>query len=218
MKILYLFKILIVTYLFFYMMSDVSAQGFMIGAKYTKNYTTLRNKEVDNNIVEQKYTPSFGDNYGFVLNYYFTENFGLQTEVLYNSINQKYKGKFNLNEFKSIVEVNTIDVPLMFTIGKVFYLEVGAVLNYVFDASFQETLSETNSKNINDKFKQMNWGIVSGFGFNLYVTKSVILNLGLRGNYSMDDYKGVNAIGQDIINNKTTSYSIGAQGGLKFKL
>jgi len=200
------------------MMSDVSAQGFMIGAKYTKNYTTLRNKEVDNNIVEQKYTPSFGDNYGFVLNYYFTENFGLQTEVLYNSINQKYKGKFNLNEFKSIVEVNTIDVPLMFTIGKVFYLEVGAVLNYVFDASFQETLSETNSKNINDKFKQMNWGIVSGFGFNLYVTKSVILNLGLRGNYSMDDYKGVNAIGQDIINNKTTSYSIGAQGGLKFKL
>lgn len=200
----------------------LSAQKPYIGAKAAWGIIRLSNSEVKENSDSMKYVFfSFGSSIGAVGGVAFTERLKLQGEILLSTVSQKYKGTDLTKDFRSVTETKMLDIPIMLIVGKWIYVEAGGVLNILLKANFSETIDNVNIKdkeNVISKYDHINYGIAFGGGINLNAGSHFGFNAGLRTYIGVSDFgKGVDALKNDIKNDKTGYWSVMLNAGARFR-
>jgi hypothetical protein len=184
------------------------AQAFYGGVEGAFQNTWFMNKAVFDRGASQDVDVTFGQNYGIVAGFMFSESFGLEVNFLYNHMGQKYVGEADpiagiLADYSSESFVNTVDVPILARFGKDAYFNIGPVISLTQAANFTYTdgsyLSEyTNIQGDNkDLYQKMFFGVALGFGGDIHLTKRLAIRAGMRFYYALQDIGGVNAYGWD---------------------
>lgn len=204
---------------------QAKAQLFYIGGKYTLNFTRINNEFI-NQSSDQGYRPSFGNNYGLIIGYHFTDGFGIKVNLLLNKHIQRYESLYLdtviTQEVQSETGLTTFDIPVLLNFGKKVYFETGPVFSFITQAQY--TSETIGTMDVKEEFSKANLGIAAGLGTNFPLTQSIWFNFGFRYTYGFVDMKGIDAKGQSIENLKTitqkdwksNTYSIGVYAGLKF--
>lgn len=209
----------------FFVLVGFSVMSFgqlYLGGQFAYNSTWLMNKQVFDEGAELDVAASFGNYYGLVGGYYFTDNFGLEFNCNFNKIEQKYTGsiKYVLNDDRNVhnssTVLNTMDFPILMKFGKSSYFELGPVIMLVNKATYTRTFEDENSEGwpsgwYNDRLYTFNsvsnigvksdfngsgFGVAMGFGANFDLIHDVLLfNFGMRFNYIFTDMQGINGLG-----------------------
>jgi hypothetical protein len=156
-------------------------------------------------VVTAQFTAGYGG--GLVLGYNFDEHFGIQSEILYTSISQKYK------EVDVIRKINLryVNIPLMlqYNTGKYdmvnFNISAGPQLGVSVGSSVYTSSSE-NPNNMQGivavKKGDLGFAYGAGLDFALNPTKTLRLDTGFRGVYGLID------VSDNNISTSTSSYYI----------
>ncbi len=225
----------------FVSLAFTSFSQFYAGAHFAYNSTWLMNKQVFDEGPEMDIAVSFGNYFGVMAGYYFTDQLGVEININPNKIVQKYRGDFKLSGtderayYNSSTVLNTIDYPVLLKIGKDAYFELGCMFSSVSKASYNKTFDEDYFNNFNvaiykdipyfdfydienmdvkAAFKTFGIGAIIGFGANINLYEDALkLNFGLRFNYIITDLQGINALGY----NKAYSPWVSAKESKVFK-
>ena len=193
---------------------------FYLGGQIAYNNTWLLNKQVFAEGPEMDVEASFGNYYGVIAGYYFSDIVGLELNMNINKISQKYRGDFNIPfvderaYYNSSLVLNTIDFPILLKLGKVAYFELGGIFslvnqatynkkfdgNYVIavykDIPFYTDFANRENVDVKETFKDFGFGAVIGFGTNINLIEDALkFNFGLRCNFIISDLEGINALG-----------------------
>lgn len=206
--------------LFFVLISIVASSfaQLTLGGHFAYNSTWLINKQVFDAGAEMNVAASFGNYYGVIAGYYFSDQFGIETNINFNKLEQKYEGsiKYPLSEDRNSYDastvLNTLDIPILMKFGKTSYFELGPMLQFVNKGTYSRTFESENAigyynsifycsnlqnKAVKSNFKSMGFGVSLGFGANFNIIEDVLkLNFGLRFNYILSDMEGINALGE----------------------
>ncbi|OFY20510.1 MAG: hypothetical protein A2W98_06180 [Bacteroidetes bacterium GWF2_33_38] len=185
------------------------SQNVNLGAKYAVNSTWLLNKQVgeDNN---QSYTMTFGHDFGGIVHVKLAEQFGIKSEVLANTTIQKYSGELSGIDYKSVIELKTLDVPIMLTVGNKFYFEAGFVFSFINKAEYELSASNFSSyENVKENFEETNNAIAIGLVKSFEFGDGFHFLMGLRATKGVKDIKGINSMGytkEELENLELTDY------------
>jgi len=193
---------------------------FYLGGQIAYNNTWLLNKQVFAEGPEMDVEASFGNYYGVIAGYYFSDIVGLELNMNINKISQKYRGDFNIPfvderaYYNSSLVLNTMDFPLLLKLGKSVYFEFGGIFslvnqatynkkfdgNYVIavykDIPFYTDFANRENVDVKETFKDFGFGAVIGFGTNINLIEDALkFNFGLRCNFIISDLEGINALG-----------------------
>lgn len=193
---------------------------FYLGGQFAYNNTWLLNKQVFAEGPEMDVEASFGNYYGVIAGYYFSDIVGLELNMNINKISQKYRGDFNIPfvderaYYNSSLVLNTMDFPLLLKLGKSVYFEFGGIFslvnqatynkkfdgNYVIavykDIPFYTDFANRENVDVKETFKDFGFGAVIGFGTNINLIEDALkFNFGLRCNFIISDLEGINALG-----------------------
>lgn len=225
----------IITFILIFTTFVSFAQRFNVGAKYSANSTWLLNKQVGESD-NQSYTMTFGHDFGGIIHIRLAEKFGFKAEVLSNTLIQKYNGETLDNiDYKSVIELNTLDIPLMFTVGNKFYVEAGFVFSFLNKAGYELSAANFSSyDNVKENFEKTNNAVTFGAVKSFEFGDGFFFLMGLRATKGIKDIKGINAEGftKESLENieienyldlgsddfKTNSLSIGVYFGLTLAL
>ena len=172
---------------------------FYLGGAFTENSTWLLNKAVFDRGEDQDIAASFGNNYGIVAEFKFSDNMGVELNFLFNKHTQKYVGKTSC-DYNSISSYNSIDIPLLLKMGEGAYFEIGPVFSLMQNARFKIDYDGSICPGDEDRDNTSDYvntffGAAMGFGGNIGLTDNLKLTLGLRLYYGFTDLGGVNALG-----------------------
>lgn len=193
---------------------------FYLGGQFAYNSTWLMNDQVFAEGPEMDVEASFGNYYGVIAGYYFSDIVGLELNMNINKISQKYRGDFNIPfvderaYYNSSLVLNTMDFPLLLKLGKSVYFELGGIFslvnqatynkkfdgNYVIavykDIPFYTDFANRENVDVKETFKDFGFGAVIGFGTNINLIEDALkFNFGLRCNFIISDLEGINALG-----------------------
>lgn len=201
--------------------SYMSYSQLYLGGQFAYNSTWLMNKQVFDEGAELDIAASFGNYYGIVGGYYFSDDFGLEFNCNFNKIEQKYTGSIKYilteerNAHNSSIVMNTIDFPVLMKFGKKSYFELGPVIMLVNKATYTRTFEDETillgwynnmsypfsnkvNEGVKSKFNGSGFGVALGFGANMDLIEDVLkFNFGLRFNYIFTDMQGINGLGYD---------------------
>lgn len=178
-----------------------SSTGY-IGFRFMPTFTTL-DLNADGAVVESSATLGYG--YGGVLGFNFTDHFGMQLEVIYSSLAQRY----TVRERENTIRLKYINVPLLFR----FNTDYSKPVNFNVVLGPQLGLNVGSSVDADDAngagvdtiqarvaVKKGDIGIAYGAGldFGMGTSGSVRLNIGFRGVLGLVDIS-------DRSNNRTTT-------------
>lgn len=229
----------------FFVLVSLTAASFaqaFVGGQFAYNSTWLMNKQVFDEGAEMDVAASFGNYFGLVGGYYFTDNFGIEINCNFNKIEQKYSGniKYFVNDDRNTYNASTVlkttDFPVLMKFGKKSYFEVGPLIMLVNKATYTRTFDDENSlglplglgiynnrvyafsnetnKGVNSFFNSAGFGVAFGFGTNFDLVHDVLIfNFGVRFNYIINDMVGINGLG---LTKENTSYITDA-GRVNFK-
>ena len=137
---------------------------------------------------------SFGYGAGGKLGFNFNENNEITLDVLYSTVNQKYKSNGVANIWSREINLSYLDFPLLYKSNKDgTYIEIGPQFSVLMSAKEKLTFSNAdavNSFNHNpaDKyFEKKNIAAVFGFGSYLFGTENMYVVFGMRVTYSFLD-------------------------------
>ncbi len=197
-------------------------KGAYAGLNFAYNSTWLMNPQVFDDGSGQDIDPSFGHYYGLVLGYNFIDNVGLELDVNFGKIVQKYTGRLNYlgtdnyNDYNSKIIMKTVDLPLLARFGEKSYFEIGPVLQLVTSVDYTMDLeNESNifpywykdmimgagvvpngTRDVQEQFKNKGFGLAMGFGSDIDLWEDKLaLNFGVRFQYIFTDLQGVNGLG-----------------------
>ncbi|MCB0429801.1 MAG: outer membrane beta-barrel protein [Flavobacteriales bacterium] len=175
-----------------------SSGSFTVGAVGTGRSTWLLNKNISETDEQtQAYEPSFGIGYGISLGSYFSDNFGVELDVLMSGHQQKYKGGTNyFTQYHSRTNMRQIDLPLTVLIkaNSGSYFEIGAMYTLINKATYSKTLDSldvTASKDVSTLYQKNSFAGLIGFGMEANLSDQVLLQIGFRVAYGLTDLKGV---------------------------
>lgn len=193
---------------------------FYLGGQFAYNSTWLMNDQVFAEGPEMDVEVSFGNYYGLIAGYYFSDVVGVELNMNNNKILQKYRGDFNIPfvderaYYNSSLVLNTMDFPLLLKLGKSVYFELGGIFslvnqatynkkfdgNYVIavykDIPFYTDFANRENVDVKETFKDFGFGAVIGFGTNINLIEDALkFNFGLRCNFIISDLEGINALG-----------------------
>lgn len=203
--------------------SLLSFAQFNVGGHFAYNSTWLMNKQVFDAGAEMDVAASFGSSFGIIAGYYFSDQFGLETNINFNKLKQNYEGSikyfFTLNDernaYTATTVLNTLDIPVLMKFGKNTYFEFGPMFQFVNKATYTRTFDETDVLNpgtyhgmaysfanrediaVKSNFKNVGIGVAFGFGANFNIIEDALkLNFGVRFNYILTDMQGINGLGE----------------------
>lgn len=175
----------------------VNAQQFNIGLGGGVYSTWLVNKNVSDQGPELDFASTFGGQVGLSLQYYFKDNLGITTGLLFTGHNQKYTGDLGNNEsFEAKVKLRYLDVPFLLRMGggaKGAYFEFGPQFSFLMSAkeSYTSTPADADfdyaDKNIKENLKSSVIAGVLGFGVDIDASENVTITTGLRLGYGFTD-------------------------------
>lgn len=208
-------------------------KGAFAGLNFAYNSTWLMNPQVFDDGAGQDIVPSFGHYYGLVLGYNFIDNVGVEVDVNFSKVVQKYTGRLNIwltdnyNTYNSRIQMNTIDIPLMIRFGEKSYFEMGGVFQIVNAVSYTQDFNDPHgiitsywykdlvlyhtfvpegTIEVQEKFRKNGFGVALGFGSDIDLWEDrLALNFGVRFQYILTDMQGINGLGFDIDSNYVPS-------------
>jgi hypothetical protein len=163
------------------------------GVRYMPTFTSLEVQNVNGDRVQGSTTISHG--FGIVLAHNFSSYTGVQAEINYDQIAQKYKDQ----GLDRKVTINYINVPLLLAINtdKTLPIFFGVVVGPQFGVNLGSKISGKSSSTTDTlhaelAVKQGDVGLAygAGFGIALNPKRTVRLDLGFRGVYGFVDIRG----------------------------
>lgn len=149
---------------------------------------------------------TFGFGAGVFVGFNFTDHFGLQGEVLYSTLNQKY----NEDDVEKEIKLEYINIPLLlsFNTGKLKPVNFNVVAGPQIGISVGSELFTSDGGDPNNEavlsVKKGDLGFAYGAGldFGLNTAQTFRIGLGFRGVYGLID------ISDNSNNNNTNSYYV----------
>jgi len=149
----------------------------------------------------QNYQFSTGYRVGILGGVFFTDKVGIELDVLYGTVTQKYEIDFGGGlKADTRTDISSLDIPLLLKLGSRMYFEVGPQFSFITASDFESKvpLLGTNTMDVKDEFEGFYASAVMGFGGNISVVDKVQINIGLRVGYGLTDIKGVDGQGNDL--------------------
>jgi hypothetical protein len=163
--------------------SSSHVPGGVFGVRFMPVFTSFDFKKVDNGVVSGDFVLGYG--FGAVIGANFSEHVGLQVEVIYNTLSQKYKDM----DLDRTVDVSYVNIPLLLVLNTGVSKPVN--LNLAFgpqlgiNAGSKVTTSGSNSEvdTLHGVFavKKGDFGIAYGIGLDFAMGASARLSVGYRG-------------------------------------
>ncbi|HWY13095.1 MAG TPA: porin family protein [Bacteroidia bacterium] len=160
------------------------------GVRYMPTFASLNLRNYNNEVIQGDFTMSQG--FGIMLGTNFSKNIGLQAEVNYLDITQKYKDQ-NLNRQ---VEVSYLNIPILLSLNtdKTRMVNLNFVAGPQFGVNLGSGISTTGNENTQTLHATVgasgtDVGLAYGTGleFALSKTHCLRLDLGYRGFYGLFD-------------------------------
>jgi len=157
----------------------------LLGIRFMPTTSDIKVQNADGNNVEADVVLSYG--YGGLLGYNFTKHMGLQLEVLYSTLSQKYADHTLDRE----IDINYVNIPLLFSlnVNRTNAVNLNVVLGPQLGVNVgsKVTTSGTANGNTNTKavlaVKENDFGIAYGAGidFGLNAARTIRFDIGFRG-------------------------------------
>ena len=166
-------KVLLVTLLSVFGLTNVNAQGIQFGLKAGLNFATING----NNIGNSDGVTSF--NFGAMVEIPISEKFSFQPELLFSG-----QGYSTGSGSDDLVALNYLNIPLMgkYYLTKRFSVEAGPQIGFLLSANEQSL-----DINVKDSFKTIDFGVNLGLGYKL----DNGINFGARYNLGISDINNV---------------------------
>ena len=191
-------KKLIVTLVLICGIGLAHAQELKVGLGGGIYSTWLVNTNVSDQGDDLDFAATFGGQLGLELMYYFKDNLGLSTGLLFTGHNQKYSGADDNGDplYDAKVKLRYLDIPVLLRFGggsKGAYFEFGPQFGILMSAKdgyegkvngAEVVISDINTK---DSFKGSNIAGILGFGVDIDASENVIITTGLRLGYAFTD-------------------------------
>jgi long-subunit fatty acid transport protein len=189
----------------------VSAQKVNFGAKAGLNLANFTGDDLED---LKTRTSLYAGGYA---NIPLVEKLSFQPELLFSSQGTKLEDNFAGSEFKAVIQVNYLNLPLMFQyeIAEGFKAEAGPQIGFLVSAKQKTTVSytfegesetESETEDIKENFKSIDFGLNIGLNYELKNG----LNFGARYNL------GLSNIAEDSGDNKVKNAVISVGVGYTF--
>jgi hypothetical protein len=190
-KLINMIKVMVIATVFVIANTTIiSAQSVEFGARFMPTFSQFDVKTSTGGTVDGTVTLGYGG--GIFLGYHFTNNVGIQAEVIYSSINQKYSEL----DIEKKVNLKYVNIPLLLLLEtsptKAVNLSVvaGPQIGISVGSSF-DNLIVGDSVNLDPvlSVKKGDLGLAYGAGldFGLDPANKIRLGLGFRGVYGLID-------------------------------
>jgi hypothetical protein len=206
-EIMFSFSKFLTTMLFaLYMLASTQtsfAQLGEVGLRFMPTFSSFDAKSSDGGTISGEVTLGYGG--GLLLGYHFNEYVGVQGEIIYTSISQKYKEQ----EKEHRVDLKYVNIPLMLSLntGKTKLVNFNLVGGPQIGLSVGSKLTTEGDDGTTDSkavlaVKKGDLGLAYGLGvdFGLNTAKTLRLGLGFRGVFGLFD------ISDNNNSNTTDSY------------
>lgn len=215
---------------------SISQKKINVGLHFAENSTWLINDYVYISGPIMRVDPSFGNYFGVVGEYEFTDILGVELNMNFNKIVQKYNGDlsiFNIineeitseNKYKSYTKLNTLDIPILFKVGNKIYFEIGPLFQFVNKVTYGINWNnsgnvETSNNELKNSFNKAGMGASVGFGCNIgIIPDKLYANIGFRFNYVFTNMVGIDALGNSFKDVKKNGFeTFPLYGGIKLGL
>jgi hypothetical protein len=181
------------------------AQYGEVGLRFMPTFTAFDAKTSDGGTIQGEVTLGYGG--GLLIGYHFSEYVGVQGEIIYTSISQKYKEM----DTERRIDLKYVNIPLMLSLntGKTKMVNFNIVGGPQIGLSVGSDLTTTGDDGMNNSeailsVKKGDLGLAYGAGvdFGLNAARTLRLGLGFRGVYGLFD------ISDNNNSNTTDSYYI----------
>lgn len=185
--------------------NKADAQKVEFGLRYMPTFSTLDVKIFDGNTLKTDGELGFGA--GLILGFNFTDHVGIQGEVIYNEISQKYKE----SNVERNINLKYVNIPLLFSLntGKTNVVNFNAVVGPQIGISVGSDISTTGGDGTSNanavlsvKKGDLGFAYGAGLDFGLNPARTIRLGLGFRGVYGLFD------ISDNEQNETTDSYFV----------
>lgn len=219
----------------------LSQKGFYFGVAATGLNTWLTNQN-NYGLPEMDYKLTFGFSGNVNLGFDFSKNFGIKTEIGYAMLGQDYKDEVNDTTVTRKVNLNYLQVPLLFKYSTGsdlvrFYLLVGPQFNFLLSAD-QEYLKNSISteeevynpflkkpvkigeETITDRYNDLDIFARIDFGIDISVIDNLIINAGISMGYGLTDINADDWKMDDVDGNYNPAHNIygGFNVGICYKI
>lgn len=157
----------------------------ILGIRFMPTTSDIKVQNSDGNSVDGEVVVSYG--YGGLLGYNFTKHVGLQLEVLYSTLSQKYADHTLDRE----IDINYVNVPLLLSLNvnrtNAFNINLAVGPQLGINVGSSVTTRGTANGNTNTKavlaVKENDFGIAYGGGvdFGLNAARTIRFDIGFRG-------------------------------------
>lgn len=160
------------------------------GFRFMPTVSSFSMKTSDGGVVQGQATLGYG--VGGVLGFNFTNHIGIQGEIIYNSLSQKYKDQ----EMERIIHIKYVNLPLLLSLntGKSrpvnLNFVVGPQMGYNIGSSFSTSGGDgmdTMVAVLGVKKGDVGFAYGAGLEFMLNETRTIRLDLGFRGVFGFLD-------------------------------
>ena len=181
------------------------AQKAELGFRFMPTFSSFEMKTSSGGTVKGDITLGYGA--GALLGYNLTDNIGIQGEVIYNSISQRYKE----TDVERKVNLRYVNIPLMLSLntGKTQPINANIVAGLQIGVSVGSKVTTSGGDGTSDvqallavKKGDLGFAYGAGVDFGLTPSRTFRLGIGFRGVYGLLD------ISDDNTSNTTDSYYI----------
>lgn len=189
------------------------------GIRFLPTFSSLALRTYNGEVIQGQATMSFG--YGVMLGLNLGKNVGLQTEVNYNQISQKYKDQ----NLERQVHINYLNIPVLLTLNT----DKSRMVNFNVAAGPQFGInvgSRTSSSGSRDEdtlravvaVKQSDIGFAYGAGldFMLSEARNIRFDIGFRGFYGLVDMDSSNSGSTYNVLVRASRKTYGGYAGITF--
>lgn len=201
---------------------DADFHPVEIGFRFMPTFSTFDVRTYNNDIIQGTFTLGYG--YGGVLGLNFTPHVGLQAEVIYSSLSQKYRDQ----SYDRKITLNYINVPLLLSLntGKNRPVNLNIVAGPQVGFNVGSKLESSGGNGVDTvqavlAVKTGDLGVAYGAGleFGLGASRNVILDIGFRGVYGLidiSDRSQSTTTNEYYVLDRAHVQSYAAYAGLKF--
>ncbi|MEO8087312.1 MAG: porin family protein [Bacteroidota bacterium] len=156
-----------------------------LGVRALATLTSLRVRSIDNSTIATDFIVGYGG--GGVIGFNFSKNIGVQAEILYSMLAQKYKDK---SEIERNLKISYLNIPLLLVlntdVSRVVNLNVcvGPQLGINTGSSLNsESSTPENADTVHAVLavKTADFGFAYGIGVDFMIAPSLKLSIGYRG-------------------------------------
>ncbi len=162
------------------------------GVRFMPTFSSLKMKTSTGGTVTGNVSLGYGA--GILMGYNFTNFVGIQTEIIYNSISQKYTEQ----DIERKINLRYVNIPLMLSIntGKARQVNLNIVLGPQIGVSVGSSVFTSGGDGTNNskavlsvKKGDLGFAYGAGLDFGLNPTRTVRLDIGYRGVYGLLDIR-----------------------------